>query len=199
MSERAALITDDGETLEARWDDAENSLGTVVFCHPHPLDRGTMNAPLMISVTLRLVERGFSVLRFNFRGTGESTGAHDYGGAEQQDVGAAVVAARGRGLPVSIAGWSFGAGVALNWLADNEETMAYAGIAPPPEGLPVALPTGPKRIILGHREQVIDAEALIAYCREHSIECVFTPGDHFFHGRGSRIGDLVAEGLDPRT
>ncbi len=198
MSERTFLATDDGETLEARWDNAESSHGTVVFCHPHPLDRGTMNAPLMIAVTLRLVERGFSVLRFNFRGTGESTGAHDYGNAERHDVAAAVAAARARGRPVSLAGWSFGGGVALNWLADNGETMAYAGIAPTPEGLPADLPTGPKRIILGHREQVIDAEALIAYCRDHSIECVLTPGDHFFHGRGSRIGDLVAEGLSPR-
>jgi alpha/beta superfamily hydrolase len=199
MSRRETLTTADGQALEARWDLAESPISTVVFCHPHPLDRGTMNAPLMIAVTLRLVERGFSVLRFNFRGTGESTGSHDHGDSERIDVAAAVDAVRGRGDPVSVAGWSFGAAVALNWLADDAETIPYVGIAPVPDGLPDDLPTGPKRIILGHREQVIDGEALLAYCRSHTIECVLTPGDHFFHGRGNRIGDLVAEGLTPRT
>jgi uncharacterized protein len=199
MSQRQTIDTADGQALEARLDLAVNPTSTVVFCHPHPLDRGTMNAPLMIAVTLRLVERGFSVLRFNFRGTGESTGSHDQGDSERLDVAAAVAAVRGHSQPVSIAGWSFGAAVALNWLADNQETIPYVGIAPMPDRLPDVLPTGPKRIILGHREQVIDGEALLAYCRAHTIECVLTPGDHFFHGRGNRIGDLVAEGLTPRS
>ena len=198
MSERDTITTEDGQALEARWDRANRPHGTVVFCHPNPLDRGTMNAPLMIAVTLRLVERGFSVLRFNFRGTGESSGTHDDGDSERLDVAAAVLSARERELPVSLAGWSFGAAVGLNWLADHGETIAYAGIAPPPERLPDELPNGPKRIILGHREQVVDADSLLAYCKAHTIECVLTPGDHFFHGRGSRIGDLVAEGLMPR-
>ena len=158
-----------------------------------------MNAPLMIAVTLRLVERGFSVLRFNFRGTGDSTGSHDEGVSERLDVAAAVATARDRDQPVSLAGWSFGAAVALNWLADNDEAIPYVGIAPMTERLPDQLPTGPKRIIVGHREQVIDGDALLAYCRAHTIECVLTPGDHFFHGRGNRIGDLVAEGLTPRS
>ncbi len=199
MSERDTLTTEDGQTLEARWDLSGRPHGTVVFCHPDPLDRGTMNAPLMIAVALRLVERGFSVLRFNFRGTGESSGIHDGGDSERLDVAAGVEAARKRGLPVGLAGWSFGAAVGLNWLADNEETIAYTGIAPPPERLPDLLPNGPKRMILGHREQVVDADTLLSYCKAHTIECVLTPGDHFFHGRGSRIGDLVAEGLMPRS
>jgi alpha/beta superfamily hydrolase len=199
MSQREIIDTADGQALEARFDLAANPTSMVVFCHPHPLDRGTMNAPLMIAVTLRLVERGFSVLRFNFRGTGESTGSHDQGDSERLDVAAAVATARERGEPVSIAGWSFGAAVALSWLADKEETIPYVGIAPMADRLPEVLPTGPKRIILGHREQVIDGEALLTYCRAHTIECVLTPGDHFFHGRGNRIGDLVAEGLTPRS
>jgi alpha/beta superfamily hydrolase len=195
MSERIELPTSDGETLEARWDHASNPVGATVFCHPHPLDRGSMNAPLMIAVTLRLVELGLSVLRFNFRGTGDSTGSHDYGGAEMLDVAAAAAVARSTGLPLSLAGWSFGAAVALNWLADDATTTPYAGIAPPPKDLPDSLPPGPKRIIVGTREQVIDAEALLAYAARHSIDVVLTPGDHFFHGRGAKIADLIAQGL----
>lgn len=196
MTERIKLTTSDGVTLEARLDSPDQPERFTVFCHPHPLQGGSMNAPLMISVATRLVERGHSVLRFNFRGTGSSTGSHDYGDAELEDLSAAIDLARGRDLPLGLAGWSFGAWTALRWLARVGETMPYAGIAPPASDLPDELPSGPKRIILGTREQVIDAEALISYAREKAIDLVLTPGDHFFHGRGKRIGDLVGQGLE---
>jgi hypothetical protein len=196
MTERLELNTSDGETLEARIDYPESPVRFTVFCHPHPLQGGSMNAPLMIGVAKRLVDRGHSVLRFNFRGTGASSGSHDQGRGELEDVSAAMSVARQRGLPLGLAGWSFGAGTALNWLAREEETMPYAGIAPTASTLADDLPAGPKRIILGTREQVVDAEALIVYAREHTIDLVLTPGDHFFHGRGKRIGDLVGQGLE---
>lgn len=155
-----------------------------------------MNAPLMIAVANRLVDRGHAVLRFNFRGTGASSGTHDYGGAELEDVAAAMELARGRGLPLGLTGWSFGAWTALLWLAASCETMPYVGIAPASTSLPDDLPPGPKRIILGTREQVVDPEAILAYAETQSIDVVLTPGDHFFHGRGKRIGDLVGQGLE---
>lgn len=155
-----------------------------------------MNAPLMIAVTTRLVERGHSVLRFNFRGTGASSGSHGEGEGELLDVAAGIEVAGERGLPLGLAGWSFGAWAALRWLAENDQTMPYVGIAPASRSLPEELPSGPKRIILGTREQVIDPEVLITYAREQGIDLVLTPGDHFFHGRGKRIGDLVGQGLE---
>ncbi len=196
MSERISIETDDEVVLEARVDTSDDPVRATVLCHPHPLEGGTMNAPLMIAITRRLVERGHTVVRFNFRGSGSSTGTHDYGKAELTDVTAAVDHARGAGLPLGLAGWSFGAGVALNWLAETGESLPYAGVAPAPEHLPEELPVGPKRIILGTREQVVDADALQEYAVRMGIDLVLTPGDHFFHGRGERIGDLVAQGLE---
>ena len=196
MTEKIELSTSDGLTLEARVDSPELPERFTVFCHPHPLQGGSMNAPLMISVTNRLVERGHSVLRFNFRGTGSSTGSHDYGQGELEDLSAAIDLAQGRDLPLGVAGWSFGAWTALRWLARAGETMPYVGIAPATADLPTELPSGPKRIILGTREQVIDSEALTAYARHQAIDLVLTPGDHFFHGRGKRLGDLVGQGLE---
>ena len=155
-----------------------------------------MNAPLMIAVAGRLVERGHRVLRFNFRGTGASTGAHDYGNRELFDVTAAMDLAQTAELPIGLAGWSFGAWTALRWLAAADASLPYVGIAPPGDDLPDELPPGPKRIILGTREQVIDPDTVIAYADSHAIDLVLTPGDHFFHGRGKRIGDLVGQGLE---
>jgi alpha/beta superfamily hydrolase len=51
-------------------------------------------------------------------------------------------------------------------------------------------------MILGTRDQLIEREPLIAYAEEQAIDLVLTPGDHFFHGRGKRIGDLVGQGLE---
>jgi alpha/beta superfamily hydrolase len=199
MIERVSLPTSDGETLEARWDRPEAPTGVVVFCHPHPMQGGTMMAPLMVAVTTSLVERGFAVLRFNFRGTGQSTGTHDEGGAEIQDVEAAVEACRGMGLPLFLAGWSFGAGMALRWLAGQAKVPPFSGIAPATDRLPAELPPGPKRIVLGTRDQVVDHEVIRSYAETHSIDLVLTPGDHFFHGRGKKIGNLVAQGFEPSS
>jgi hypothetical protein len=196
MTERFEIETSDGETLEARIDSPDNPSRFTVFCHPHPLEGGSMNAPLMIGVANRLVDRGHTVLRFNFRGTGSSTGTHDYGEGELADVSAAMVVARDRELPLGLTGWSFGAWTALRWLASEQETMPYVGIAPASADLPADLPPGPKRIIIGTREQVVDPESLITYAEQQSIDVVLTPGDHFFHGRGKRIGDLVGQGLE---
>ncbi len=198
MTERLDLTTSDGATLEARIDSPDNPARFTVFCHPHPLHGGSMNAPLMIGVTSRLNDRGHAVLRFNFRGTGSSTGRHDYGKAEQADIDSAIELAGSRGLPLGLAGWSFGAGIALHWLASRESTLPWVGIAPPPESLPEELPEGPKRIVLGTRDQVIDGAALRDYAVGRAIDLVLTPGDHFFHGRGKKIGDLVGEGLESR-
>lgn len=195
--ERFAIETADGETLEARWDSPDHPKFTAVFCHPSPVDRGSMMAPLMIGVTQKLVSRGHAVLRFNFRGVGESTGHYSGGGGEIADVAAAMAAAGRRATKVGLAGWSFGAAVAFNWLmVEQSTTTPYVGIAPPADRLLGVPPAGPKRVILGTREQVVDSGALQAFCIDHGIDLIITPGDHFFHGRGGRIGKLVAEGLE---
>ena len=111
------LSSSGGVILEARWDAPPDPIASIVFCHPHPLQGGTMSAPLMVAVTKALVASRVVVLRFNFRGVGRSTGDHDYGDAEQDDIAAAVAAASKRypDLPLAMSGWSFGAATALRW------------------------------------------------------------------------------------
>ncbi|MGH8916015.1 MAG: alpha/beta hydrolase [Acidimicrobiia bacterium] len=196
MSGRLTLATADGETLEARWDPSDHPVGVVVFCHPHPQQGGSMMAPLMIAVTTRLMDRGYSVLRFNFRGVGASSGTADEGEAENLDVSAAVAEARKADLGLHLSGWSFGAGVALRWLSEQSDSIPYSAVAPSAASLPDVLPSGPKRIVVGTRDQVIDLELLRVYAEEHQIDLVLTSGDHFFHGRGKKIGDLVAQGFE---
>src|SRR5687768_18215187 len=84
----------------------------VVICHPHPLYGGDMENPLILDVRDVCYGADLATLRFNFRGTGQSTGRHDGGAGERDDVRAALSALAGRlRAPgaVALAGYSFGA------------------------------------------------------------------------------------------
>ena len=49
----------------------------------------------------------------------------------------------------------------------------------------------------GHAIRWWTSKEIRAYAERLTIDLVLTPGDHFFHGRGKKIGDLVAQGFEP--
>ena len=53
---------------------------TAIILHPEPNKRGTMNNRVTFALYKLFQARGFSVLRFNFRGVGKSQGSFDNGG-----------------------------------------------------------------------------------------------------------------------
>jgi alpha/beta superfamily hydrolase len=90
-----------GPSLEGRLALVEAPKGGFVLCHPHPLYGGDMDNPVVIRAAEVVQEAGHATLRFNFRGVGASTGVHDKGLGEQDDVRAAVEALAGRLSPGS--------------------------------------------------------------------------------------------------
>lgn len=197
------IVTSDGVRLEHRWDLPETApIGCVVFCHPHPLDGGTMNAPLMRAVTSVLVSARLAVLRFNFRGVGASQGTWGGGSGEVSDVAAAVEWAAGEypELDLGLAGWSFGATTSLRWQSETRSTLPWAGIAPgikayrgaePPNVSSLA--SAARLIVLGDRDQFATAAAMSEYATSFGARLEVLPGsDHFFHFREQVVGGLVA-------
>ena len=80
----------------------------VLLCHPHPLHGGTLHNKVVYHAMKAFIELGLPVLRFNFRGTGRSEGAHDAGRGEQDDARVALDwLDREFGLPILAAGFSF--------------------------------------------------------------------------------------------
>jgi alpha/beta superfamily hydrolase len=190
------IETADGVELEARWDRPEIPHAAVVFCHPHPQYGGTMHAPLMARVTKELVQRGFAVLRFNFRGVGGSTGIWGGGDAEAGDVGAAMDAARKTELPVNLAGWSFGSAVSLRWQAISGDMSPWVGIAPPVGiyELPAVLAPARRTIIIGDRDQFVTVEEVEAYAATIGARVELLAGsDHFFTFRHRSVAEIMAE------
>ena len=96
-----------------------------VVCHPHPLGGGTMDNNVVFRIARALQQAGLAVLRFNFRGVGESEGQHDGQGAEEEGARAALdaMATRFPGLPLWAAGFSFGART-IAGLAGRDERIA---------------------------------------------------------------------------
>jgi uncharacterized protein len=155
-------------------------------------------------VAQRALDAGYRVVRFNFRGVGRSTGDFGDGVAEVQDVAAAI--AHGEQFPepvMGICGWSFGAATALSWQAHTGSTLPYVGIAPPvdsplipPLPDPSDLARGPRRFIIGARDQYVPVDDLEAYASAigASVE-VFAATDHFFIFRYDKLADAVVAGF----
>src|SRR5262245_36000804 len=77
--------------IEGRYTKAkEPGAPIALLLHPHPQFGGTMNNPIVHALYYMFVERGFSVLRFNFRGVGRSQGLFENGAGELSDAASAL-------------------------------------------------------------------------------------------------------------
>jgi alpha/beta superfamily hydrolase len=101
-----------------------------VVCHPHPLFGGTLNNNVVYRAAKAMNDAGLAVLRFNFRGVGQSTGTHAHGVGEEEDAAAALdyLQARYPGVALWMAGFSFGARVGLMVGARDDRVSKLLGI-----------------------------------------------------------------------
>jgi alpha/beta superfamily hydrolase len=125
------IETDDGVRLQAavRTPD-ERPRGSAVICHAHPQHGGLMDHRLLAAIRRELVDAGFAVVSFNFRGVMGSQGRFGGGTDEELDVRAALRRARTEAPgPTLLCGWSFGARVALRVAVEEERVAALALVA----------------------------------------------------------------------
>ncbi|MBE7637029.1 alpha/beta fold hydrolase [Sneathiella sp. P13V-1] len=121
--------------LEGRYHhSAEANAPLALILHPHPQYGGTMNNKVVFNLFTNFKERGFSVLRFNFRGVGRSQGDYDQGIGELSDAAAALdwmQTHNPNAGPVWVAGFSFGAWIAMQLLMRRPEIEGFISVAPP--------------------------------------------------------------------
>ncbi len=102
--------------------------------HPHPEHGGTMNNRVVYALYQSFVERGFSTLRFNFRGVGRSEGMYDRGEGELSDAASALdwLQTYNSEAPICwIGGFSFGAWIGMQLLMRRPEVSGFLSVAPP--------------------------------------------------------------------
>lgn len=126
-----SIATDDGVTLSGERLPAADAVAAAVICHPHPLYGGNMYNNVVSELFHALGRAGVDCLRFDFRGVGASGGSHGEGEAERTDVVAAI-GAQAEAVPdrpIILAGYSFGADVALT--VAHDRLAAWLVVAPP--------------------------------------------------------------------
>jgi len=99
------------------YDNAEVTRPVVIVCHPHPSYGGSMKIAAIESLTNFLLNKRFSVFRFNFRGVGSSEGEFDQGQHGQKDLRGALayILSNSEVKPsrVFVFGYSYGAAVSF--------------------------------------------------------------------------------------
>ena len=107
--------------------------GVAVVCHPHPLGGGTMHNKVVYRAAAGLNDAGLVTLRFNFRGVGNSTGEHDDGDGERQDVRDAMdyLSKEYPEHEMMLAGFSFGSRVGTEVGMSDERIQRLISIGTP--------------------------------------------------------------------
>lgn len=181
--------------------------GAVVVSHPHPLYGGDMNNNVVTTIASALLQREISVLRFNFRGVGRSTGTHGNGVGEVDDVLGALSFLAENDLvlvpAIGLAGYSFGGGVAFNAALQRPELAALALVSPAAGELGEADVVGltmPKLILTGEADMFATVERVQAMAEmlPSPTETYVAPQtDHFWWGAeadmGRRVGEFFAK------
>ena len=121
--------------IEGRYHHARGGAAPMALVlHPHPLHGGTMNNKVVYTLYQCFVRRGFSTLRFNFRGVGRSQGSFDRGEGELADAAAALDWPQGYNPNATtcwVAGYSFGAWIGMQLLMRRPEIDAFISVSPP--------------------------------------------------------------------
>lgn len=165
--------------------------GALLVCHPHPLYGGTMDNKVVTTLAAAGNDVGLAALRFNFRGVGASAGAHDEGCGEADDCERLATWLRAEldGLPLLLAGFSFGGFVALR-AQSAIEPAGLVTVAPAARyletGEPTAWPRCPWLSIHAADDDVVplaETQQCLAGAQPPPRWEIPDSGGHFFHGR----------------
>jgi hypothetical protein len=198
--------------LEGRYQPAKQRGAPIaIVLHPHPQFGGTMNNQIVYNLFYLFVKRGFSVLRFNFRGVGRSQGMFDHGQGELSDAASALDWAQSINPDARacwIAGFSFGAWIGMQLLMRRPEIEGFISIAPPANlyDFSFLAPCPSSGLILhGDKDAVVplkDVQTLIDKLKTQKgivIEPSIVPGgNHFFDSHIDEVVSRCGTYLDKR-
>ncbi len=190
--------------LEGRYHQAKmRGAPIALLLHPHPQFGGTMNNQIIYQMYYAFAERGFSVLRFNFRGVGRSQGSFDHGSGELSDAASAMDWAQALNPDARacwIAGVSFGAWIGMQLLMRRPEVEAFINVAAPANRFDFSFlaPCPSSGLFLhGEQDRVAPYKDVISVIEKVKTQkgivldhVVINGANHFFDGH---IDELIQE------
>jgi len=171
-----------------------------LILHPNPEHGGTMNNKITYALYQAYVARGFSTLRFNFRGVGRSQGMYDNGEGELSDAASALdwMQEINPNAPyVWVAGFSFGAWIGMQLLMRRPEIQGFVSVAPPAstQDFTFLAPCPTSGLVLhGGRDDVVPEASVAEFVgrlhQQKGIKIdyrVMPQANHFFHDQTDEL------------
>ncbi len=179
------------------------ALGVALVLHPHPLGGGTMHNKVVFRAAGALNDAGLTTLRINFRGVGQSTGEHDEGRGEVEDVRAGLdyLEANYHATSITLCGFSFGARVGMEIGSFDNRVARLISIGTPIDKYDFSFLANCRKPILfvhGERDEfgnLNDLRTLVAeLAEETSVQLSVIPNSgHFFEGHLDELKRVITE------
>lgn len=206
------IINGPAGRLEARYHHEPSPESPIaLILHPHPQFGGTMNNQVVYSLYYTFAQRGFSVLRFNFRGVGRSQGVWDGGPGELSDAACALdwlQQVKPDAKTCWIAGVSFGTWISMQLLMRRPEIDGFICVAPPSNlyDFSFLAPCPSSGLMVnGDKDRVVPTQSVadlsvkLKTQRGIKIDHVVIPGaNHFFENKTEELTACVGGYLDMR-
>lgn len=203
------VLTGHAGRIEARYSHNKQSGSPLaIILHPNPLQGGTMNNRVTVSLYNAFVENGFSTIRFNFRGVGRSEGDYDKGEGELTDTAAVLdwIQSINQGSrEIWIAGFSFGSLIGMQLLMRRPEISGFISVCPPANiyDFSFLAPCPVSGMIINGQNDIIcpteNVDKLVEKLNSQrgiSIDYRVIPDcDHSFNGHLDKIKQYVTEYL----
>ncbi|MCF8494391.1 MAG: alpha/beta hydrolase [Rickettsiaceae bacterium] len=195
--------------IEGQFAESPNPRAPIALVlHPHPKFGGTMNNKVVYNVYKTLFEHGFTVLRINFRGVGRSLGEYDDGIGEMTDAATALDWLQ-INYPMSklnlIAGFSFGAWIAMQLIMRRPEITNFLAISPPVNKYDFTFLSPcpiPGLILQGDKDSVVSEESVgelaSRLSKQKNIDVnyrVIAGADHFFRDKIDLLNEEIRDYL----
>ena len=177
--------------------------------HPHPQQGGTMNNRVVFEVYQTFVQKGFSTLRFNFRGVGRSQGEYDEGMGELSDAASALDWMQSTNPDASqcwVGGFSFGAWICMQLLMRRPEIDSFIALSPPADKYDFAFlaPCPASGLFVhGANDSMVPGDSVEALAkkleaqRKIQVDLRLLEGaNHFFHNKVEDLTNNVNDYLE---
>ena len=183
--------------------------GVALVLHPHPLGGGTMHNKVVFRAAAALNDAGLVTLRINFRGVGQSTGTHDEGYGEREDVRAGLdyLTQNYANEEISLCGFSFGARVGLEVGVSEKRIVRLISIGTPVDKYDFSfLEQCRKPILFVHGEHdeygnIDRLRELVARVAAHAPAelRVIQGAGHFFDNQLEELKRVITEWMSPES
>ncbi|MGD2150902.1 MAG: alpha/beta hydrolase [Desulfobacterales bacterium] len=193
MVKKINFISEDYK-IEGLFNKRDETRGVVVT-HPHPLYGGDMYNMVVETIVHIYNIKGYSTLKFNFRGVGESRGQYDNGVGEQKDVLAALSFLADMGVKrIDLAGYSFGAWVNAHAVTQGDSVVENMAMVSPPVGFmdfnAISAMNVLRFVITGSRDDIAPADAVKKMLPTWNPNARFEIVDGADHFYGGYLGQL---------